>query len=143
MSKRRSPYLQMALGVTSSHAGLLMVPMMGTMLVCSITVGRLVTRTGHYKAMPIVGSLLLALSLFLMSTISLTTMTWLICVYLGILGAGLGISIQILILIVHHGIDFTTSGQGQPSSNATLIVWPPFLRRILKDPRARDEKGAL
>lgn len=24
----------------------------------------------------------------------------------------------------------------------TLIVWPPFLRRILKDPRARDEKGA-
>ncbi|WP_026532150.1 SCO4848 family membrane protein [Arthrobacter sp. H41] len=24
----------------------------------------------------------------------------------------------------------------------TLIVWPPFLRRIFKDPRARDEKGA-
>lgn len=24
----------------------------------------------------------------------------------------------------------------------TLIVWPPFLRRVLKDPRARDEKGA-
>lgn len=24
----------------------------------------------------------------------------------------------------------------------SLIVWPPFLRRVLKDPRARDEKGA-
>ncbi|NJC21782.1 hypothetical protein BJ994_000858 [Arthrobacter pigmenti] len=24
----------------------------------------------------------------------------------------------------------------------TLIVWPPFLRRILKDPRSRNEHGA-
>ncbi|PYE18008.1 EmrB/QacA subfamily drug resistance transporter [Williamsia limnetica] len=110
-------YLQMALGVTSSHAGLLMVPMMGTMLVCSITVGRLVSRTGHYKAMPIVGSLLLALSLFLLSTISLTTATWLICVYLGILGAGLGISIQILILIVQNTFPYSLVGTATAANN--------------------------
>ena len=110
-------YLQMALGVSSTHAGLLMVPMMGTMLVASITTGRIVSRTGRYKAAPILGSVFVALSLFLLSAVSTSTATWLICICLGILGAGLGASVQILILIVQNTFPYSLVGTATAANN--------------------------
>ena len=51
-------YFQMAEGVSATQAGLLMTPLMGSLLLASILVGRRVSRTGRYRLPPIVGSLL-------------------------------------------------------------------------------------
>ena len=85
-------YLQMALGVSATVAGLLMIPMMGVMLVVSIVTGRVVSKTGRYKRYVTSGTAIVALGLFLLSTVTVETPTWLFCVYLAVMGAGLGMS---------------------------------------------------
>lgn len=95
-------YIQMALGVSATVAGLLMIPMMGGLLVASVAAGRVVTRTGRYKAFPIVGSVIIGVGLALLSTLHIESPTWLMCVYLGVLGTGIGLSLQILTLIVQN-----------------------------------------
>ena len=110
-------YLQMALGISSTNAALLMVPMMGTMVASSVASGRFVSRSGRYKALPIAGSLMISLSLFLMSQITLSTPTWMICVCLGILGGGLGASIQIMILTVQNTFPYNLVGTATAANN--------------------------
>ncbi|WP_234353732.1 MDR family MFS transporter [Gordonia iterans] len=95
-------YIQMALGVSATVAGLLMIPMMGGLLVASVAAGRVVTRTGRYKAFPIVGSVIIGVGLALLSTLHIESPTWLMCLYLGVLGTGIGLSLQILTLIVQN-----------------------------------------
>ncbi|MFT3661863.1 MAG: MDR family MFS transporter [Gordonia sp. (in: high G+C Gram-positive bacteria)] len=95
-------YIQMALGVSATVAGLLMIPMMGGLLVASISSGRVVSRTGRYKIFPIVGSVVIGVGLALLSTLHIESPTWLMCLYLGITGIGIGLALQILTLIVQN-----------------------------------------
>jgi MFS family permease len=62
-------YFQMATGATATQAGLLMIPLMGTLLVTSVVAGSVVSRTGRYKVLPIAGAAVLAISLWLLSTV--------------------------------------------------------------------------
>ncbi len=95
-------HLQMVTGVGAAHAGLLMIPATAAVLLASIGSGQIVTRTGHYKAIPIIGMFVTALSLFLLSNLTAQTPTWIMCLYLALMGTGLGMSTQILILIVQN-----------------------------------------
>ena len=110
-------YLQMALGVSATVAGLLMIPMMGVMLVVSIVTGRLVSKTGRYKGYVTSGTAIVALGLFLLSTVSIDTPTWLFCVYLGVMGAGLGMSMQFLTLIVQNAFPVSVVGTATAANN--------------------------
>ena len=110
-------YLQMAFGADATQAGLLMIPMMGTLLLTSVGTGVLVSKTGRYKWMPIAGSLLVALALFLLSTLTIQTPVWLFCVYIGVLGVGLGTSMQILVLIVQNSFPIREVGTATASNN--------------------------
>jgi MFS family permease len=67
--------------------------------------------------MPIVGSLGVALALLLLSTITPTTPVWLICVFIGVMGAGLGLSMQILVLIVQNTFPNRVVGTATASNN--------------------------
>src|SRR5690606_3667886 len=69
-------YLQMTFGLDATQAGLTMIPMMGAMLLTSVVTGALVSKYGRYKWMPIVGSLILALGLFLLSTLEPHMALW-------------------------------------------------------------------
>lgn len=95
-------YLQMVTGAGATKAGLLMTPMMGGMLITSTMSGQAVSRTGRYKTLPIVGTLVVGLALALMSTMTATTPLAVTCTYLAVLGVGLGLSMQILVLIVQN-----------------------------------------
>ncbi|CAN5168095.1 MDR family MFS transporter [soil metagenome] len=95
-------YLQMVTGSGATKAGLLMIPMMGGLLVTSMVSGQMVSRTGRYKALPIVGTLVTGLGLALLSTMSAGTPIVITCTYLAVMGIGLGLSMQILILIVQN-----------------------------------------
>lgn len=110
-------YLQMATGASATTAGLLMVPMMGSLLVVSIIAGAYVTRTGTYKWLPIAGSGALTAAMILLSTMTTATPVWQICTYLAIMGAGLGASMQILVLIVQNTFHIREVGTATAANN--------------------------
>ena len=110
-------YMQMVTGVDPTGAGLLMIPMMGGLLIASVLCGQLVTRTGRYKAWPIAGTVLVAVSLGLLSTMKAHDPIWMVCAYLTVMGVGLGMSMQILVLIVQNAFPLRMVGTATASNN--------------------------
>ena len=110
-------YLQMVTGANATQAGFLMIPMMAGLLVTSIGSGQLVTKTGRYKWLPITGMFIVAGALVLLSSMTATMPVWIICVYLAIMGIGLGMSIQILVLIVQNQFPNSQVGMATASNN--------------------------
>lgn len=110
-------YFQMATGANATDSGLLMIPMMGAMLATSVITGVVVSRTGKYKLLPIVGTLVLALGVGLLATVSVATPVALICLYIGIMGVGLGTSMQILTLVVQNSFPHKMVGTATAANN--------------------------
>lgn len=110
-------YFQMAVGASASKAGLLMAPMMGAMLLTSVISGSIVSKTGKYKAFPIIGTLVLAAGLSLLATVSIDTSLILICTYMAVIGIGLGASMQILTLIVQNTFAHKVVGTATAANN--------------------------
>ena len=110
-------YLQMATGANATEAGLLMIPMMGALLITSVLTGQLVSKTGRYKLPPIVGSLVLAGGMWLLSSVTIDTPTYVICIALAIIGLGLGSSMQILTLVVQNSFPHRMVGTATASNN--------------------------
>lgn len=110
-------YVQMSFGQTATAAGLLMIPMMGSLLIVAVGTGWLVTKYGRYKWMPIVGALLVTVSLVLLSTLTPQTPLWAFCCYLAVMGSGLGASMQILVLIVQNTFPARMVGTATASNN--------------------------
>ncbi|WP_104088975.1 MDR family MFS transporter [Arthrobacter sp. GMC3] len=110
-------YLQMVAGANATQAGLLMIPMMAGLLVTSIASGQLVSRTGRYKWLPITGMFIVAIALVLLSSMTATMPIWVICAYLAVMGIGLGMSMQILVLIVQNQFPNSQVGMATASSN--------------------------
>ncbi|MGO4382713.1 MDR family MFS transporter [Specibacter sp. RAF43] len=110
-------YMQMATGYSATEAGLLMIPMMGCLLVASVIIGRRVSITGRYKLAPIVGSLILAAALVLLATIHADSPVYLICIYLGLMGVGLGASMQILTLVAQNSFPLKFVGTATAGQN--------------------------
>jgi EmrB/QacA subfamily drug resistance transporter len=110
-------YLQMVTGAGATKAGFLMIPMMAALLVSSVISGQLVSKTGRYKWLPIIGTLLVSVSLVLLSTMTPSLPVWALCSYLAVMGVGLGISMQILILIVQNSFPISQVGTATASNN--------------------------
>lgn len=110
-------YLQMAFGEDATTAGILMVPMMGMMLITSLTSGWLVSRYGRYKWMPIAGAALVALGLVQLGMMTPETPLWRFCIDVGLLGMGLGVNMQILVLIVQNTFPNRVVGTATAANN--------------------------
>jgi MFS family permease len=110
-------YLQMTTEVSATEAGLLMVPMMGFLLITSVLSGVLVSRTGRYKWLPIAGSGAIAAAMVLLSTMTTTMPLWEVCAYLALLGVGLGVSMQLLVLIVQNSFPARQVGTATAAHN--------------------------
>jgi len=95
-------FLQVANGASASNSGLLLVPIMGGLLVASIAAGQIITRTGRYRRFPIVGMAVTALAMFLLSTLDTTSSRWESGAYMALLGAGVGMVMQILVLATQN-----------------------------------------
>lgn len=98
-------FLQLVRGASPTAAGLELLPMMAGLLAASIVSGRLISRIGHYKPFPIIGTALAAIGMFLLSTIRIDTPYWQIGLYLLVLGLGLGNVMQVLILAVQNSVN--------------------------------------
>ena len=110
-------FLQMSSGTSAAVSGLLMLPMMVGMMGTSIWSGIRITRTGRYKLYPIIGTLVTAAAMLAMTTLAATTPIWLICVYLFTFGAGLGLIMQVVVLVVQNAVDPAVIGTATSTNN--------------------------
>lgn len=112
-------YMQLARGATPTESGLLTLPMILGLLLSSMIVGNLISRFGKWKGFMIAGSLLLTAGLYLMSTIEYDTNYWLVSLYMLVLGAGVGMVMQNLVLIVQNTV--RPDQLGAASSNVAFF----------------------
>lgn len=97
-----SQYMQLARGATPTQAGLMTVPMIAGLIVATVAVGALVTRYGAWKTFLVVGALSLTAGSTLLATIRYDTDFTLVSVYMFLLGAGVGMTMQNLVLVVQN-----------------------------------------
>lgn len=103
-------YLQTVGGVSATNSGLLMVPLMGGILASSIVVGRLISRTGRYKVFPVVGTALMTMAIFGLSTMGVGTSRVTSSIYMVFLGMGMGMTIQVMVLAVQNSVEHRELG---------------------------------
>jgi EmrB/QacA subfamily drug resistance transporter len=97
-------YLQISRGYSPTAAGLLTIPMVGGLLVSSTVSGLLITRSGLWKRYLVAGSIFVAVGFGLLSTIDHETNMVLLGVYLAVLGIGIGMTMQNLVLAVQNTV---------------------------------------
>jgi EmrB/QacA subfamily drug resistance transporter len=112
-------FLQVVKQVSPSTAGLQLTPMMGGVLVTSIGSGQIISRTGRYRFFPIAGTAVMTLGLYLLSTLSVASSTWAASGYMLVLGLGLGMVMQVLVLAVQNAVDYRNLGVA--TSGTTLF----------------------
>ncbi|MCI2003119.1 MAG: MFS transporter [Ancrocorticia sp.] len=110
-------YLQMAYTVSATVSGLMLIPMTVGMLAGSIGSGAMVTKTGRYKVYPVVGSLIAAVGMSLMSTMDADSPVWLVSMFTFLLGLGLGLFFQLLVLLVQNAVPPKIVGATTSSNN--------------------------
>jgi EmrB/QacA subfamily drug resistance transporter len=112
-------YLQVVKGVSPTASGLEMIPMMGGMLVTSISSGQLISRTGRYKIFPVLGTAVMTLGLFLLSRLTPSSTNTVASLLMLVLGIGLGMVMQVLVIAVQNAADYRDLGVA--TSGATLF----------------------
>jgi len=108
-------YFQLGRGMTPTHSGLMNTPMMAGVLLSSLIIGRLVTRTGVWKPFVVAGSVLMTAGFMLLSTITVTTSLWIMGSYMFVAGLGLGMTMQNLVLAVQNSISVRDVGAATAS----------------------------
>jgi len=84
--------------------------MLAGLLITAVGSGLLMSKTGRYKWMPIVGAALIGVALVLFSTLTADTSPFVTGVYLFVLGLGLGLTVQVLVLIVQNSVPHRVLG---------------------------------
>jgi MFS family permease len=100
-------YLQIVQG---AEAGLKLIPLMIGILAVTITSGRIISKTGKYKIFPILGTIAMTIGLLLMTQLEVETPYWQLSIYSIILGAGLGASMQTIVIALQNAVDFKDLG---------------------------------
>jgi len=108
-------YYQVARGATPTEAGLLTLPMIAGNLVGSVVSGQLISRYGKWKRFLIGGTILLIGGLAMAGTLTHTTELWLAGLYTAVLGVGLGMLMQNLVLAVQNTVRATDIGSASAS----------------------------
>jgi EmrB/QacA subfamily drug resistance transporter len=97
-------YLQIVRGKSPTAAGLMLVPFMVGIIISSQTSGRIMAKTGHYKVFPIVGTALMSVAMLLFSTLKYDSPIWHAEVFMVIMGLGLGLTMQTLVISVQNAL---------------------------------------
>ncbi|MBY8877816.1 MDR family MFS transporter [Actinacidiphila acidipaludis] len=112
-------FLQVVHGYSPTLSGVHMIPMVIGMLVSSTGSGQIVSRTGHYRIFPILGTAVTAVGLVLLHQLGPSTSTWVMSLYFLIFGLGLGLVMQVLVLAVQNAVDYRNLGSA--TSGATFF----------------------
>ncbi|MGX1613008.1 MDR family MFS transporter [Micromonospora chalcea] len=112
-------YLQIVKGASPTRSGLLMLPMMAGVIITSIITGRAMSRIGRYKWFPVAGAAVLVVGMLLFQQLQVATTLWAAFGYMVVIGIGLGLCMQSLILAVQNAVSVRDLGAG--TSSATFF----------------------
>jgi EmrB/QacA subfamily drug resistance transporter len=105
-------YLQYVKGVSATGSGLQTLPLVAGLLLMSIVAGNVVGKTGRYKLFPVVGTAVLTLGMYLLSRLGVDTPYWQLAAAMLVLGIGIGMSMQILTIVVQSTVAYQDLGVG-------------------------------
>jgi EmrB/QacA subfamily drug resistance transporter len=108
-------YLQLVHGVSATESGLLLLPLLVGLLVMSIGSGRYISRTGNYRWFPLAGTILVTVGLVLLTRLGAHTSLAIVGLDILIFGAGLGLFMQVLTLVVQNAVPMRLMGVGTSS----------------------------
>lgn len=109
-------FLQIVHGVSPTSSGLRLLPMMASMLVTSIVSGRTISRIGRYKVFPVVGMAVTTAGMILFSRLNPSTGALRLSFYMVVLGLGLGMVMQVLVLAVQNAVEYRDLGTATSSA---------------------------
>jgi EmrB/QacA subfamily drug resistance transporter len=112
-------FLQVVNGSSPTGSGLQILPLMAGLLITSIGSGQIITRTGKYKVFPIAGTFVMIIGLYLLSRMDASTTRLVSSAYMFVLGLGLGMVMQVLVLAVQNAVGYEDLGVA--TSGATLF----------------------
>ncbi|MEV0218103.1 MFS transporter [Streptomyces sp. NPDC050704] len=112
-------FLQVVQGVSPTMSGVHMLPMVAGLLLSSTVSGQIVSRTGRWKVFPIAGTGVTALGLLLLHQLDVDSPTFEMSAYFLVFGLGLGLVMQVLVLIVQNAVSYEDLGVA--TSGATFF----------------------
>ncbi|MFD4633629.1 MDR family MFS transporter [Streptomyces sp. NPDC058284] len=112
-------YQQTVQGASATNSGLLLLPMLLSMMAVSMVAGRVTTSTGKYRSFPIIGTILMITGFFLLAQMDTGTSRLTSGLYMAVLGAGMGFLMQITMLVAQNSVEM--KDMGVASSSATLF----------------------
>ena len=112
-------FLQIVYGATPTSSGLRMLPLMAGLLTAAILSGRAISRIGRYKVFPIAGTAVLVVGMYLLSRLGVGTAPWVASAYMVVVGVGIGLVMQVLVLVVQN--DVRPQEIGVATSTATFF----------------------
>ncbi|GGU92899.1 MFS transporter [Streptomyces albospinus] len=112
-------FQQSVQGASATNSGLLLLPMLLSMMVVSLIAGRVTTQTGRYKIFVTLGGALITVGLALLALMDTGTTRFTSGAYMAVLGAGMGCLMQTTMLIAQNSVEMKDMGVG--SSSATLF----------------------
>ena len=115
-------FLQISLGVSATRSGLQLVPLMGCVLVGSTVGGRIMSRTGRFRAIAVVGSALLVAGAGLLATMDTSTPLPLPSLYIGAAGLGIGLMMPVTLVAVQNAVDRSQLGAATSATQFTRKI---------------------
>lgn len=109
-------YLQLVKGSTPTESGFQLLPMILGLMISSIVSGQLISRTGHYRIFPIVGTGLMAVGFLLFTTITTETDYWTLAGAMLLVGLGLGQLMQTLTIASQNAVGSRDMGVATSAS---------------------------
>ncbi|EFH28713.1 MULTISPECIES: MFS transporter [Streptomyces] len=114
-----SQYFQLARDKSPTMSGVMTIPMIGGLFISSTVSGQFITRTGRWKAWLVSGGVLVTAGLGLLGTIRYDTAYWKMSIFMALLGLGIGMMMQNLVLCTQNQVD--PSDLGSASSTVTFF----------------------
>jgi EmrB/QacA subfamily drug resistance transporter len=112
-------YQQVVRGYSAIKSGLMLLPLVGGMLITLIGSGRLITKYGHYRPFPIMGTFITGVGMWLFSHITLHTTQVELSVWMVVLGLGIGLFMQVMTTAIQNAVP--QSELGVATASATLF----------------------
>jgi len=119
-------YLQVVKGTSATISGLRMIPLMIGVVSTSIISGQIITRIGRYRVFPIIGTAVMLLGLYLLSRLDTGTGLIETSAYMLVLGIGLGMVMQVIVLAVQNAVEHRDLGAATASVNLSRSMGSAF-----------------
>jgi len=112
-------YLQIVVGLTPTESGFATLPLVGGLMIASITSGQIVARVGRYRIFPVIGTFLVSTGYVVLTFMTIDKPLWFLMIGMFLIGLGLGSVMQSLTLASQGSVE--ARDMGVATSSATFF----------------------